>query len=182
MAAGTDPAAINLLGNASPMATYIAEYEEKLRSVDNGATTVLQTFIDIFKSVDARLAGVEGTASSVAELQQTLVASGLALVAETVTPLRQQILAAADLGLVFTAPSVSPVAIGTGTKTFTVVEANRATVCARGHAGDRGERRTRQGSCGAGSCRGIARVASSWSTSSSRRGPERSLAGRSPPA
>jgi hypothetical protein len=102
------------------MATRAAEWERSLREADNGAEPLRDVFIRLFLEADARLAGVEGTASSVAALQVLMTQDANTLINAVVTPLLAQIRAAADMGVLFSATSVSETAIGTGVKTFTI--------------------------------------------------------------
>jgi hypothetical protein len=102
------------------MATRAAEWERALRQADNGAEPLRDVFIRLFLEADTRLAGIEGTASSVAALQVLMTQDANTLVNAVVTPLLAQIRAAADMGVLFSATSVSETAIGTGVKTFTI--------------------------------------------------------------
>lgn len=102
------------------MATRAAEWERALREADNGKEPLRDVFIRLFLEADARLAGVEGTASSVAALQVLMTQDANTLINAVVTPLLAQIGAAADMGVLFSATSVTETAIGTGVKTFTI--------------------------------------------------------------
>lgn len=102
------------------MATRAAEWERALREADNGKEPLRDVFIRLFLEADSRLAGVEGTASSVAALQALMTQDANTLINAVVTPLLAQIRAAADMGALFSATSVTETAIGTGVKTFTI--------------------------------------------------------------
>lgn len=109
------------------MATRITAYEDALRRSDAGEKTVLDILLGIFRDLDARTAGVEDRAASLAEFEATLRTYGEDLILQQLAPLRAAMEETADLGAVFTARSVTAVAIGTGTRTFEVLAEDRAT-------------------------------------------------------
>lgn len=104
----------------------IETIEQLIRGHD-GWSPLDTLFVTIFRELDARLDNVEGTSKSVSDLEKKLVAYGEQLVDQTVDPLLAKILAAADLGVVFTGHSQSTVEVGTGVRTFVVDEIDRAT-------------------------------------------------------
>ncbi|WP_020185957.1 hypothetical protein [Methylopila sp. 73B] len=102
------------------------DYTQELLKAENGDERLVDLFDRLFGDVDARLRGVEAAATSVAELQGKLLQDGQDIIDEVVGPLTDRIRSAADIGVIFTAGSVSEATVGLGVRTFVVVEADRA--------------------------------------------------------
>lgn len=102
------------------------DYTAELRSIDEADRRAADVLEALFADVQRRLDRAEGLSSSVAELQDALRRDGEAILNEVAGPLKTKLREAADLGVIFTAASVTAVEIGFGQRTFVVVEDDRA--------------------------------------------------------
>lgn len=107
------------------MPTRFEAYENLLRRAGEDDQTLLDIFVKLFRDVDARLVLAEDQAAGAAAIEKELTDYGLGRIDTAVQPVVAAIRAAASLGAILSASSVSAVTISAGVKTFTVVEADR---------------------------------------------------------
>jgi len=89
-----------------------------------------ETFNRIWKDIDNRIAVVEQLGFAFSVRESELIAEALSRINEEIQPVVEQIEGFAHLGNLLYCESVTPVAIGTGAKTFIVDEAFRNTFAA----------------------------------------------------
>ncbi len=95
------------------MAEEYRAYETLLRRAEEGTQPVLDVLLELVRKIDARFGLVEDVSGSVADYERALREQGEAILAGALSPALATIQGAiADLGIVFSARSVTPFAAG----------------------------------------------------------------------